>query len=374
MAGPAGVVLGGLTDLNVRDLTLASDWKDIFGRKERTYSVGPDGKTKEDVESIGIGDVIGTGLSALASAPATVGLLGYRAGNILENKLGLGTKLGDLAAGSMTARASYEAGIRPRGGMTVNEAVKSNQLVSKKSELVGQINKLNQIAGNPLISRDFQISASRRGQAFEEDQRIEELKKRLDEENKATRAGITSRATAAGAAETARLNKESAAEEEARNSKLRKTFLESFDKNAESAGYLTTQDKANYLLSQEGKNGLGSFRPTDFKDAEFARSFNNYKAASEAEAAREANRVIPKSAIEFRNRPMPSFPQDVLEEATKTGRSAERVIQDREEINIRRGATSQGMAMPEINAQMSRDYTSVIASVKPAAAKFGTAP
>ena len=99
----------------------------------------------------------------------------------------------------------------------------------------------------------------------------------------------------------ARLDKESEARDEGQRSKLRKTFLESFEKNAEANGFLTTSDRVNYLLSQEGKNGLGSFKPTDFKDAEFAKSFNIYKTAREAQAAREANQVIPASTIEFRN-------------------------------------------------------------------------
>ncbi len=344
VAGPAGVALAGLTDLDLKTLTLASDWKDIFGRKG-------------EEESIGLGDIAGTGLAAITALPAVVGLLGYRTGNILENKLGLGTKLGDLAAGSMTARASYEAGIRPKGGMTVNEAVKANQLVAKKSELVGQINKLNQISGNPLISRDFQISASRRGQEAAAEKEIEDLKKKLDEESIAAKAAMAGRVSGKVKEEMARLDKESEARDEGQRSKLRKTFLESFEKNAEANGFLTTSDRVNYLLSQEGKNGLGSFKPTDFKDAEFARSFNIYKTAREAQAAREANQVIPASTIEFRNRPIPSFPQDVLEEATRTGRSAEKVIADREEAALRRGAASQGITTPEINTQMSRDYT-----------------
>lgn len=345
VAGPAGVALAGLTDLDLKTLTLASDWKDIFGRKG-------------EEESIGLGDIAGTGLAAITALPAVVGLLGYRTGNILENKLGLGTKLGDFGAGSMTARASYEAGIRPKGGMTVNEAVKANQLVAKKSELVGQINKLNQISGNPLISRDFQISASRRGQEAAAEKEVEDLKKKLDEESVAAKAAMAGRVSGKVKGEMARLDKESEARDEGQRSKLRKTFLESFEKDAEANGFLTTSDRVNYLLSQEGKNGLGSFKPTDFKDAEFARSFNAYKTARETQAAREANQVIPASTIEFRNRPIPSFPQDVLEEATRTGRSAEKVIADREEAALRRGAASQGMTTPEINTQMSREYTS----------------
>jgi hypothetical protein len=296
----------------------------------------------------------GAGLATTLALPLAVGALGYGAIKGVEATGLLDAMYG---AGYKTMGLSAVSSKRVRG-LTSKEAVEGNRIVPRKMELLREINRYNEVAGNPLVSEAFQLSRSRAAQMGKNAQDAQQEQDIADKQKETFRAAIASKATAAGAAETARLNKESAAEEEARSSKLRKTFLESFDKNAESAGYLTTQDKANYLLSQEGKNGLGSFRSTDFKDAEFARSFNNYKAASEAEAAREANRVIPKSAIEFRNRAMPSFPQDVLEEATKTGRSAERVIQDREEINIRRGATSQGMAMPEINAQMSRDYTS----------------
>jgi len=344
VAGTTGVVLGGLGDFKTKDLTLASEFKDIFGRKG-------------EGESIGFGDVFGAALGGLSSPQAMVGLLGYRAGNIIENKLGIGNKLGDFASGLRTTKASYEAGVRPKGGTTVNQAVQSNQLIAKKAELLAELNKYNEISGNPLVSRDFQMSASKRGQEFEETERTKELAKELEKQGKANIARIISGGNAIRDAETARLNKESSEQEEVRSSKLRKSFLESFDKNAEANGYTTTRDKANYLLEQEGQYGLGSFKPTDFKDPGFAKSFEIYKTAKEAEAGREANRVIPKSAIEFRDRAIPSFPQDVLEEATRTGRSAERVIQDRAESNVRGGASSQGMTTPEINAQMSRDYT-----------------
>ena len=347
VAGPAGVVLGGLGDFKSKDLTLASEWKDIFGRKG-------------EGESIGLGDVFGTALGGLSSPQAMAGLLGYRAGNILENKLGLGDKLGNFTSGVFSGGQSLarlqESG-RSIRGMTSKEAYDSDQIKTRKMELVKEVNKYNRAAGNPEISFEDNVAKAKNAQEKKDKRDTDALIENIGKESQATRAGITSRATAAGAAETARLNQESATQEEARSSKLRKSFLESFDKNAEANGYTTTRDKANYLLGQEGQNGLGSFKPTDFKDQEFAKSFDIYKTAKEKEAAREANRVIPKSAIEFRDRPMPSFPQDVLEEATRTGRSAERVIQDRAEANTRAGATSQGMSMPEVNTQMSRDYT-----------------
>ena len=310
--------------------------------------------------ALSFGSLLGGTVGAAAGGAGLVlaaGVGGYKLGNIIEEKIGLGEAMGNLFSGSATSMAR-QAGKRNLREMSSREAYDSDQIIYRKMQLLNEANRYNRASGNPALSFESGLARAKAAQERKDEQDIATLRGNLDKESEATKAAIAAKAAGAGAAETARLNKQSAAEEDARSSALRRSFLDSFDKNAESAGYLTTQDKANYLLSQEGKNGLGSFRSTDFKDAEFARSFNNYKAASEAEAAREANRVIPKSAIEFRNRPMPSFPQDVLEEATKTGRSAERVIQDREEINIRRGATSQGMAMPEINAQMSRDYTS----------------
>jgi len=295
----------------------------------------------------------GAGLATTLALPLAVGALGYGAIKGVE-----ATGLLDAAYGAGYGTVGLGAiGSKSIRGMTSRTAFNDDMIVARKQEILKEINRYNSVAGNPLVSTEFQVSRSTAAQKIKDKQDLEQLNNRLDEESQATRAGITSRATAAGAAETARLNQESAAQEEARSSKLRKSFLESFDKNAEANGYTTTKDKANYLLGQEGKNGIGSFKYTDFKDQEFAKSFDIYKTAKEAEAAREANRVIPKSAIEFRDRPMPSFPQDVLEEATRTGRSAERVIQDRAESNVRGGASSQGMTTPEINAQMSRDYT-----------------
>jgi len=295
----------------------------------------------------------GAGLATTFALPLAVGALGYGAIKGVE-----ATGLLDATYGAGYGTVGLGAiGSKSIRGMTSRTAFNDDMIVARKQELLKGINRYNSVAGNPLVSTEFQVSRSTAAQKRKDKQDLEQLNNRLDEESQATRAGITSRATAAGAAETARLNQESAAQEEARSSKLRKSFLESFDKNAEANGYTTTKDKANYLLGQEGKNGIGSFKYTDFKDQEFAKSFDIYKTAKEAEAAREANRVIPKSAIEFRDRPMPSFPQDVLEEATRTGRSAERVIQDRAESNVRGGASSQGMTTPEINAQMSRDYT-----------------
>jgi hypothetical protein len=347
VAGPAGVALGALTDLE-SDLTLAKDFNDILGRRKRTYSIGPDGKIKEDIEPIGIGDIIGTAIGAITAAPLTAGILGYRTGNVLENKSGLGEKLGNFTSGLFSGGESLarlqESG-KPIRGMASKEAYDSDQILTRKMELVKEINKYNRAAGNPEISVGENILKSKKAQKRKDEADISALQEKLDKENKATRAGITARAAAAGAAETGILNKKSTEEEEARRTKLRRSIIESFEKNADPNRFQTTKDKVEYFLSLERQlnqetdpNGFGTFKPTDFKDPEFANSFNTYRNSKEKEAAREAKRVFPKPTEEFKNRPpQQSFPDDVLQEAVRTGRSAEKVMQDREDEKIAKG-------------------------------------
>ena len=344
IAGPAGVALGALTDLR-SDLTLAEDWSDIFGRRKRTYSVGPDGKTKEDIEPIGAGDIIGTAIGAITAAPVTAAILGYRTGNIIENKYRVGERLGDFASAVASGGRSLGLTSGPIRGMKSKEAYDSDQILTRKMELVKEINKYNRAAGNPEISFGENISKAKKAQERKDEADISALQEKLDKENEATRAGITARATAAGAAETGILNKKSTEEEEARRTKLRRSFIESFEKNGGADRFQTTKEKVEYFLSLERQlnqgtdpNGFGTFKPTDFKDPEFAKSFDIYKRSKEAEAAKEAKRVFPKTSEEFKNRPpQQSFPDDVLREAVRTGRSAERVIQDREDEKIKRG-------------------------------------
>jgi hypothetical protein len=347
VAGPAGVALGALTDLE-SDLTLAKDFNDILGRKKRTYSIGPDGKIKEDIEPIGIGDIIGTAIGAITAAPLTAGILGYRTGNVLENKSGLGEKLGNFTSGLFSGGESLarlqESG-KPIRGMASKEAYDSDQIRIRKMELVKEINKYNRAAGNPEISVGENILKSKKAQKRKDEADISALQEKSDKENKATGAGITARAAAAGAAETGILNKKSTEEEEARRTKLRRSIIESFEKNADPNRFQTTKDKVEYFLSLERQlnqetdpNGFGTFKPTDFKDPEFANSFNTYRNSKEKEAAREAKRVFPKPTEEFKNRPpQQSFPDDVLQEAVRTGRSAEKVMQDREDEKIAKG-------------------------------------
>ena len=344
IAGPAGVALGALTDLE-SDLTLAKDVKDIFGRRKRTYSVGPDGKIKEDIEPIGIGDIIGTAIGAATAAPVTAAILGYRTGNIIENKYRVGERLGDFASAVASGGRSLGLTSGPIRGMKSKEAYDSDQILTRKMELVKEINKYNKAAGNPEISVGENISKAKIAQERKDEADISALQEKLDKENKAARAGITARATAAGAAETGILNKKSTEEEEARRTKLRRSFIESFEKNGGADKFQTTKEKVEYFLNLERQlnqgtdpNGFGTFKPTDFKDPEFAKSFDIYKRSKETEAAREAKRVFPKPSEEFKNRPpQQSFPDDVLREAVRTGRSAETVMQDREDEKIKRG-------------------------------------
>jgi hypothetical protein len=271
--------------------------------------------------------------------PLAVGALGYGAIKGVE-ATGLLDAMYGAGYGTVGLGAIGSESIR---GMTSRTAFNDDMIVARKKELLKEINKYNSVAGHPLVSTEFQLSRSIAAQKKKDEQDLEQLNNRLDEESKATRTGIASRAAAAGTAETARLNKESAAQEEAASSKLRKSFLDSFDKNAESAGYLTTQDKANYLLSQEGQNGLGSFKSTDFSDPEFARSFNTYKQARERSAATAAPETAEFRSIQSQART--AFSDDVLREAVARGVSAETV----EEERARKQAAAQG-AVPNFAA------------------------
>ncbi len=344
VAGPAGVALGGLMDLE-SDLTLAKDFQDILGRKRETEYLGEDGEIKKQRDNIGIGDVVGTALGAAISAPVTAAILGYRTGNVFENKLKLGDRLGDFA--SVVASGGRSLGLTsgPIRGMKSKEAYDSDQIKVRKMELIKEINKYNRAAGNPEISVKENLLKSKKAQKVKDEQDISALQKKLDEEAKANRDVISARAAAAGTAETAILNKNSTEQNEARRAELRRSFIESFEKNGGSDRFQTTKEKIEYFLSLERQlnqgsdpNNFGTFKPKDFKDPEFAKSFGTYKKAQETEAAREAKRVFPKTSEEFKNRlPQQSFPDDVLREAVRTGRSAERVIQDREDEKVRRG-------------------------------------
>lgn len=281
----------------------------------------------------------GAGLATTLALPLAVGALGYGAIKGVE-ATGLLDAMYGAGYGAVGLGAIGSKSIR---GMSSKTAFNDDMIVARKQELLKEINRYNSVAGNPLVSTEFQLSRSAAAQNKKDEQDLATLMGNLDRESEATRAAIAARAAGAGAAETARLNKQSAAEEDARSSALRRSFLESFDKNAESAGYLTTQDKVNFLLGQEGKNGLGSFKPTDFADPEFARSFNTYREARDRFAATEAPTTLEFKSMQSQART--GFSDDVLREAVARGVSAETI----EEERARKQAAAQG-AIPNFAA------------------------
>jgi len=318
-----GKALGAL-GVGAAGFEIAQGVNQIVNQDEKLIGAGNISSGIGSLSLLGAG-IAGAGLATTLALPLAVGALGYGAIKGVEATGLLDAMYG---AGYKTMGLSAVSSKRVRG-LTSREAVEENRIIPRKMELLREINRYNEAAGNPLVSETFQLSRSRQAQINKNIQDTQEQESIIEKQKQAAKAAMDARASAQAAAEIGRIDKEMSAENAAQGSKLRKSFLESFDKNAESAGYLTTQDKINYLLSQEGKNGLGSFKSTDFKDAEFARSFNIYKTAREAQAAREANQVIPASTIEFRNRPIPSFPQDVSEEAARRRVTAEQVMQER---------------------------------------------
>jgi TP901 family phage tail tape measure protein len=295
--------------------------------------------------ALSFGSLLGGTVGAAAGGAGLVlaaGVGGYKLGNIIEEKIGLGEAMGNLFSGSATSMAR-QAGKRNLREMSSREAYDSDQIIYRKMQLLNEANRYNRASGNPALSFESGLARAKAAQERKDEQDIATLRGNLDKESEATRAAIAARAAGAGAAETARLNKQSAAEEDARSSPLRRSFLESFDKNAESAGYLTTQDKVNFLLGQEGKNGLGSFKSTDFADPEFARSFNTYKEARNRFAATEAPTTLEFKSMQSQART--GFSDDVLREAVARGVSAETI----EEERARKQAAAQG-AIPNFAA------------------------
>lgn len=295
--------------------------------------------------ALSFGSLLGGTVGAAAGGAGLVlaaGVGGYKLGNIIEEKIGLGEAMGNLFSGSATSMAR-QSGKRNLREMSSREAYDSDQIIYRKMQLLNEANRYNRASGNPALSFESGLARAKAAQERKDEQDLEQLNNRLDEESKAARTGINSRASAAFTAETARLNKQSAAEEDARSSALRRSFLESFDKNAESAGYLTTQDRVNFLLSQEGKNGLGSFKSTDFADPEFARSFNTYREARDRFAATEAPTTLEFKSMQSQART--GFSDDVLREAVARGVSAETI----EEERARKQAAAQG-AIPNFAA------------------------
>jgi hypothetical protein len=295
--------------------------------------------------ALSFGSLLGGTVGAAAGGAGLVlaaGVGGYKLGNIIEEKIGLGEAMGNLFSGSATSMAR-QAGKRNLREMSSREAYDSDQIIYRKMQLLNEANRYNRASGNPALSFESGLARAKAAQERKDEQDIVTLRGNLDKESEATRAEIAARAAGAGAAETARLNKQSTAEEDARSSSLRRSFLESFDKNAESAGYLTTQDRVNFLLGQEGKNGLGSFRSTDFADPEFARSFNTYKEARNKFAATEAPTTLEFKSMQSQART--GFSDDVLREAVARGVSAETI----EEERARKQAAAQG-AIPNFAA------------------------
>jgi TP901 family phage tail tape measure protein len=216
----------------------------------------------------------GAGLATTLALPLAVGALGYgaikgvEATGLLDAMYGLGPET--LGLGSIGSKATR--------GLTSREAVEENRIVPRKMELLREINKYNEVAGNPLVSETFQLSRSREAQMNKNVQDAQEQQDIIDKQNQAAKAAASARAYIQAAMETGRIDKEMSAQNASQSSSLRRSFLESFSQNAESAGYLTTRDKVNYLLDQEGKNGMGEFQPSDFgSDVDLFRSYVNYK-------------------------------------------------------------------------------------------------
>jgi len=324
--------------VNAKNFELASNWSDVlFGKAE---------------QGGGYLDVLGTALTAAGGpvgAAVATAKIGYRLGNVLGNKLGFEGKantLGEFIAGAEAsaiannARFGYEKGVSKKE-VIEGKASMSDYIRTRRTALE-DLNKGQGLSTEGItdrLSKELtEISAARA------------QKQKEQEEQQRIAATIAQKAKVAKENEQAIKSEEAARNEEQEkfSASLRKTVVRGLTPNEDLSGLKTSRDKALYLLDQE--KTFGKFTEKDFEgDKSLFESYRNYSRERDNANKGNKNYLIPEIPK--------GFSQDVLEEATKTGRSAERVIADREEAAARRGAAIQGMSVPEINSQLSRDYT-----------------
>jgi len=324
--------------VNAKNFELASNWSDVlFGKAE---------------QGGGYLDVLGTALTAAGGpvgAAVATAKIGYRLGNVLGNKLGFEGKantLGEFIAGAEAsaiannARFGYEKGVSKKE-VIEGKASMSDYIRTRRTALE-DLNKGQGLSTEGItdrLSKELtEISAARA------------QKQKEQEEQQRIAATIAQKAKVAKENEQAIKSEEAARNEEQEkfSASLRKTIVRGLTPNEDLSGLKTSRDKALYLLDQE--KTFGKFTEKDFEgDKSLFESYRNYSRERDNANKGNKNYLIPEIPK--------GFSQDVLEEATKTGRSAERVIADREEAAARRGAAIQGMSVPEINSQLSRDYT-----------------
>lgn len=330
--------------VTAKNFQVASDYSDIL--------FGKDG---------GIGDLIGLALTA-RSGPVGAGvataIVGYRVGNIIENKLRLGERLGNVIAGSEATKRAESASIGIESAFGMPKSISKQQVIEGKES-----------ASKYIESKRRGLEELSKAGAFKGDV-IDRLNKDLDqirnarkEREKAAEEKSRADAIIAKRAEETRAREESfKAEDNKRkedqskfNASLRRIIVEGVIKNEELSGLQTSRDKSLYLLEQE--KIFGKFSESDF--GENKGLYNSYKYYSNPEAAGgPAYRTQSFREEQQRKfKELASFPKDAFEEAVRRRVAVERVMEER-----KKGATKNKFNGFIPNFAYRRERSSVLTS------------
>jgi hypothetical protein len=311
-----GSALGlGAEIAQAKNNALAEDVSDIlFGKKEEYINPETGEVVGKGRSIMGAGfDVFGTAMTAMAGGPIGQGVaafkIGYRAGNVIENKLGFGEKLGKY----------YE-------------------------------DKINKERAGEIAGAEARLRIKKEG--FKDREAFAAIIAKIEEQGK---KGVEEEKIK-GAKDLAEVYKGSQADKEKNDKEktapLRKGIIEGIVKNQEANGLFTSRDKANYLMSQEAI--YGKFKPEEFADKELYKSYKAYSKEKETTQAREQkfNSAVmnPEMAgsqtykvdqfraeAERQSAMLASVPKDALEEAVRRGVSVEQVMEERRKVNKSRG-------------------------------------
>ena len=298
----SGIGLG-VEIAKAKNYSIAEDYSDIlFGKKDE--NIDPEtGEVTKSRSILGAGfDVFGTVMGAVAGGPigkaVTVAKVGYRIGNVLENKTGFGEWLAKM----------YEN--------TVNK--------ERAGEIAGAEGRLRTAKPAFKDREAFKANIAR----------IEEEGKKGVEEEKIKGAKALAEVYGGDLANKEKNDKEKTAP-------LRKGIIDGIIKNQEANGLVTSRDKANYLMSQEAI--YGKFKPEEFADKELYKSYEAYSKQRDAVKAKEeefnSQLTNPKSQAykidqfraeaERQSSLLASAPKDALEEAMRRGIPVEQVMEER---------------------------------------------
>jgi TP901 family phage tail tape measure protein len=310
-----GSALGlGAEIAKAKNNAIAEDYSDILFGKKDEYIDPETGEVTKSRSILGAGfDLYGTAMGAIAGGPVGQGVAvfkaGYRAGNVIENKLGIGEKLGKI----------YE-------------------------------DKINKERAGEIAGAEARLKAKKEG--FKDREAFAANIAKIEAETEKAKQEIRSKGRKDISEVYSRAQADKEKNDKDRTSFLRKRIVGDIIKNEEANGLSTSKDRANYLMSQEAI--YGKFKPEEFADKELYKSYKAYSKEKETTQAREQkfNSAVmnPEMAgsqtyrvdqfraeAERQSAMLASVPKDALEEAIRRGVSVEQVMEERRKVNKSRG-------------------------------------